>query len=515
MDRGSAVGKRKRWHVAGWLAGVLIALATAGVVLMFVFWPFRYQMVQAMLEKEFDSRVIVKHYYRTYFPHPGFVADGVTFLRNGHAGSPFAQVDHLHVVGTWTGLLFTPHTLYQIWVRGARVRIILPGVAPPQKTSPAHPAGREKPKKVRVSKLHIETIVANGATLNLLRKGKPPLHFIFETLQVHNVHAGQPLAFFTRVWLPVVDAAVSANGTMGPLRPGHYADAPLQGGFSIGDVQLQRVSKLRGVASASGRYSGRVNRIVVQGKLAIPDFRVADAHVERLDAAFSSTVEVPRRKVDIDGAKVETAGSTITANAKIAGDPIAARVNFTTQNGNLRRLLEVVEKENPNVAGKVSFTAHAEFGGGAEPFLKRLRLQGRIAMRDVTFVKSGRQKSMDAFSARVRKTGSGDPSEVTAAVAGDTTFRDGIAYLRDVRVTLPGATARVAGTFNLLTTRVDLTGKAAMQKELSSDVPGWKRILLAPLDPFFKHGKAGAVVPIAVTGTARHPKIGQNLLHNK
>lgn len=512
MDAGSGSKKRKRWHIAGWLAGVLIALATAGVVLMFVFWPFRYQMVHPLLEKEFQSRVIVKHYYRTYFPHPGFVADGVTFLRNGYAGEPpLAQVDHLHVVGTWTGLLFTPDTLYQIWVRGARVRIVLPASAGAGKRG--FPG--ETRKQAHGGKLHIETIVANGATLDLVRKGKPPLHFIFETLQVHNLHAGEPLAFFTRAWLPVVDATVAANGTMGPLRPGHYAEMPIQGGFSVGNLNLQRVGHLRGMTSASGRYSGRVNQIAVQGKLAIPDFEAGDTHIERLDASYDATVKVPQGEVDIDNARVKMAGSTLTANATIGGHPTITKVHFATQDGNLQRLLEAVEKETPNVAGKVSFAANAQFGGGPEPFLKRLRLQGKVSMHDVTFVKSGRQRSMNAFSARVRKEKNGDPVEVTATASGDTTFRNGIAWFRNVRVTLPGAKARLAGTFNLLTTRVNFTGNAAMQKELSSDVSGWKRILLAPLDPFFKHRKAGAVVPIAVTGTARHPKIGQNLLHNK
>jgi hypothetical protein len=34
-------------------------------------------------------------------------------------------------------------------------------------------------------------------------------------------------------------------------------------------------------------------------------------------------------------------------------------------------------------------------------------------------------------------------------------------------------------------------------------------------DPFFRHNDAGAHVSVAVTGTAKHPQIAQNLLHNK
>ena len=40
-------------------------------------------------------------------------------------------------------------------------------------------------------------------------------------------------------------------------------------------------------------------------------------------------------------------------------------------------------------------------------------------------------------------------------------------------------------------------------------------MLLKPLNPFFHHKDQGAVVSVAVTGTAQHPKIGQNVLHDK
>lgn len=507
---GTVAKKRKRWHLAAWLGGALIALAVAGVVLMFVFWPFRYRKVHPLLEQSFESRVVVQHYYRTYFPHPGFVADGVTFWRNGHEGEPpLATVDHLHVVGTWTGLLFRPHTLYQIWLRGMRVNVVLSSGAPAKSTGPTKSTSSKGESKLRV-----ETIVANGSTLDLLRKGEPPLHFVLETLQIHNVRAGEPLTFFTRLRLPNLGAVVAANGSLGPFRSGRYAEMQVQGGYSVTDLQLSRVSDLDGSVSASGGYSGRLNQITVQGKLAIPNFK-AGGHATRLDAAYTAVVKATQGDVDIRSAEVKMAGSTLAANATISGNPKISRVNFATTDGDLHQLLEVIESSTPTVAGKVSIAAQAEFGSGPQAFLKRLRLQGHIAVKDVTFVTSKTQTEMDAFSARARKQNNNDPVKVTAAASGDTRFRDGMAYFPDIQVELPGANAHLAGTFNLLNTRVDLTGKVAMQQKLSKDVTGWKKWLMTPLDPFFRHGKTGAVVSIAVTGTSQNPKIGQNLLHTK
>jgi hypothetical protein len=96
-----------------------------------------------------------------------------------------------------------------------------------------------------------------------------------------------------------------------------------------------------------------------------------------------------------------------------------------------------------------------------------------------------------------------------------TTFQQGTAYFPNVHVTLPGADAHLQGTFNLMNTRIHFTGKAALQRDISRATTGFKSALLKPLIPFFRHKQTGAIVSVAVTGTARQPKIEQNLLHDK
>jgi hypothetical protein len=39
--------------------------------------------------------------------------------------------------------------------------------------------------------------------------------------------------------------------------------------------------------------------------------------------------------------------------------------------------------------------------------------------------------------------------------------------------------------------------------------------LFKPLIPFFRHKGKGAIISVAVTGTAKQPKLEQNLLHDK
>ena len=50
---------------------------------------------------------------------------------------------------------------------------------------------------------------------------------------------------------------------------------------------------------------------------------------------------------------------------------------------------------------------------------------------------------------------------------------------------------------------------------MSHAVTGWKALLLKPVSPLFRKKDAGAVVPIAVTGTAQKPKVGADFFHDK
>jgi hypothetical protein len=54
-----------------------------------------------------------------------------------------------------------------------------------------------------------------------------------------------------------------------------------------------------------------------------------------------------------------------------------------------------------------------------------------------------------------------------------------------------------------------------MDTDISHTATGFKSFLLKPLAPFFRKKNAGAVVPIAVTGTPGHYHVTQDITHNK
>lgn len=493
---------------------VVVMIVLGGVDALFYFWPFRYREVHPLLQQVFRSRVDVKKYHRTYFPHPGFVAEGVTFYRHGDTHiPPLATIAQLKVQGTWANFILHPHELYEMRLVGVHVQIPPPGTEA-RSTDFDQGMTETSPQKMR-----IDTIVADGTVLDLLQKGKSPLRFQIPELQVHDVQANHPFSFYARVAIPGPKGMVMANGSLGPFRTNEYAATPVSGTFSLVDADLARVDGISGHAAASGRYSGTVGNVAVIGKVSIPDFRAGDAHHMRLDAAYQVTVQATKGEVDIENAEVKCCGSVILASGSITGSPKKVNLSVTTKGGDVGALLDLVEQSTPSVAGRVSFEASAEFTEGPAQFLRRLHLTGKVSLEQIRFVQQGTQKEMDAFSARETEVHSADEKAgsdpATGSAVGQTRFDDGIAHLSEVRVSLPGAQAKLQGTFNLLNTNIHLTGTAKLERNLSHATTGWKAVLLKPLASFFRHKNAGAVVSIAVTGTADHPNLTQDVLHNK
>jgi hypothetical protein len=510
--------RKHRWHRSRLIVLAVVAAAMIGVHLMFFFWPFRYREVHPLLEQVFRSRVMVGHYHRTYFPYPGFVADGVTFYRHGDMRiPPLATIARMRVMGTWTNLFLHPHRLHEMLLEGVHVQI------PPPGTKARGMDFDQGVIDTSQSKLQIETIVADATTLDFLRRGEGPLRFLFASLRVQNVQQNRPMRFATQVQIPGPRGTVAASGTLGPFRSSHYATTALEGMYSLAGADLSHVDHVAGHVAARGRFGGNFSAVDVKGQAAIPDFRVGSAHTVALDAAYHVIVNGTRGDVEIQNVQVKSGPDVITASGSVAGSPKKVAVTIATENSRVDQLLDMVEGSTPEVAGEVSFRAAVDFEEGPGPFLQRLHLQGTISLEKMRFVAASTQEKMDAFSARVRRDPPGEPQhdakddllQVQAEASSQTTFAHGMAYFPNIQVTLPGAKARLHGTFNLLNTRIHLTGKVALQRSLSHAVTGWKAWLLKPLAPFFRHRDAGAVVSIAVTGTAQQPKIREDLLHDK
>jgi hypothetical protein len=192
-------------------------------------------------------------------------------------------------------------------------------------------------------------------------------------------------------------------------------------------------------------------------------------------------------------------------------------LDLNSREARIQDLLRLfVKADPPPLNGPIIFRAHVVLPPGKEPFLKRVRLEGDFGIMDAQFTRPRTQGKVEELSERARgkkknEEEEEDPEHTVSNLKGHVILRDGTAIFSNASFSVPGAFARMQGTYNLITQRINLYGTLAMQASLSKAAGGIKSILLKPLDPFFRKGHAGAVIPVQITGTYSHPSFHVSL----
>jgi hypothetical protein len=85
------------------------------------------------------------------------------------------------------------------------------------------------------------------------------------------------------------------------------------------------------------------------------------------------------------------------------------------------------------------------------------------------------------------------------------------AYFSRLEFVVPGASASLNGSYGLKTEEIDLHGKLRLTSKLSQTVTGLKSVWLRVLNPFFRDGSSGSVLPVKITGPRSNPDFGLEL----
>jgi hypothetical protein len=89
---------------------------------------------------------------------------------------------------------------------------------------------------------------------------------------------------------------------------------------------------------------------------------------------------------------------------------------------------------------------------------------------------------------------------------GHVILRDGTASFSRLSFRVPGAVARLHGTYSLVSHRIDLHGRLSTKATLSQATSGVKSFLLKVVGPLLKKNhRGGGVVALSVTGIYPHP----------
>lgn len=142
----------------------------------------------------------------------------------------------------------------------------------------------------------------------------------------------------------------------------------------------------------------------------------------------------------------------------------------------------------PGLTGAVSLRVNVQLPPGERRFLEKLRLVGDIGIGDARFTAPQTQQGLERISANALG-GEDDPGDVVSQLRGHVSVANGVATLSGVTFRVPGASAAMSGTYELITRRVDLRGMVRLDEKLSQTTTGIKSFLLKAIDPVFRRKK--------------------------
>jgi hypothetical protein len=497
------------------LASLLIFLGTVGIVLALK-WPFTKVNLIHDMEHFSSCEVKVKGFRAIYLPHPGYIAQDLTFLRRSDGRAvQIATVKKLECIASWAPIIFFQHRVKQLRIEG--LHVLIP--APMPAAIPFYPSMKNRTT--------VTTLTADGAVLDIApRHAKgPPLRFQFHKLLLGEVKAEKSISLDMVLHIPLPPADLKVRGQFGPFTKKHLEEMPLHGSYELSAGDLQKMKAIDGSLSSNGSFRGSLGQCSLTGAVRIDNFAVRSVHhpVE-LNGKFETTVNGLRGDVAIHSTEVRFLQTELQATGKVQtsahGPGKTSSLDITGKNARIEDLLRLFTKSDfPSVKGPIRLYASVVLPPGPQPFLRKLRLNGSFKIPEAEFVQPNTRRSLSKLSNRARGHASKDaenarddiPSSFSATVA----VKNGMATLNQARFDTWGANASGGGTYNLLTQEIDLRGKLAMQASLSKAAGGFKSILLMPLDPFFKRRNSGAVLPFHITGTYTHPAFRLSLTGRK
>lgn len=480
---------------------VVLLLLGAGIILASRFWPFSEKSVVEDLAEASDSAVTVRSYHPTYFPVPGCVLEGIEF-RHGNNHFRLITIEKMRIEGSYTGIL----TRHVPRINAEKAQIFIP------------PFGSHAIFHSQHSNLVVDELSANGSSVSFLsdEKNSQIMRFDVHDALLTGVRWGSAISYRLKFRNPNPPGEIAVSGKFGPWADGHHEDTPMSGAYKFDQADLSVYGGITGILNSEGKFFGILKHLNVSGVTETPDFKVKDGgHTVRLRTKFDAFVDATSGDTFLNQVNVEFGRTSVIATGNVAGSKGTkgklANLNLTAHNGRIEDILGLFTRERAPMSGPVSLSSRVEIPSGDTPFLKRIRLHGTFGVDNGNFTKPETQRDVDALSAGARGMNKEDPETVLSDLKGQVDLIGGEAKFKDLSFGVPGANARLQGTYSILNYKIDLHGLMWVDTKISKTSSGLKSFFLKVMDPFFKKRRKGEVVPVHIEGTYQRPQFGLDL----
>jgi hypothetical protein len=360
--------------------------------------------------------------------------------------------------------------------------------------------------------------------INTSKPGKAPLEFDISDLKMKDVGPGQPMQFKAKLVNPKPVGDIQSSGLFGPWQQDSPRDTPVQGDYSFTKADLGTIKGIGGILSSTGKYSGTLGNIAVDGTTDTPDFRIAiSGHPVPLHTEFHAIVDGTSGDTYLQPVNATflhtsftASGSVVRMSAPKKGHDI--ELDVVLGNARIEDLLQLgVRTDPPVMTGPVQMKTRLSLVPSDASVADRLKLAGTFHVLSAHFANEKVQGRLDSLSLRSQ----GNPKEaqehteenVPVDLQGAFNLKDGLLSFSSLHFIIPGTHVDMTGNYSLDGKTFDFYGKARLDAKLSQMTTGWKSILLKPVDPFFKKNGAGTEVPIRITGTESEPHFGLDFGH--
>ena len=503
-------------------APIAILLATV-VVFISANWPFRYKSVHPMLEQVLASHVKIGHYHRIYFPNPGFMATDITLSRDSAPDlPPLGTASSITVQGNWLNLLMLRRRVSLIDITG--LHVVIPPVGSPDNHKDFPPGSSADFGGPTTA---IEQLRIHVSTLDIMRVNGSRYSFPIQELDLRNVQQGHAAVYVLDMRNAKPSGRILSTGSFGPITPNNLGATPLSGDFNFAQVNLRDLGNIGGTLSSKGQFHGTLAAIDAYAASNTPDFTVDGGKPTPVTASIQCTINGLNGDILLHAIDATTGATTIKVQGGIVGAPKVVDVDITAA-GRVQDILRPFMHQQIPLAGAVSLHSHAHLDpdGNGSKFLQRLKVDGAFDAPAERITNHDTEQKLSDFSQRAQgiKAPTPDPnsagqssdsSDAVSSLSGPVKIRNGVLSTQRITFQTPGVAVDLSGNFNLHNSTVNLTGNLLMQSDISHTSTGFKSVLMKPLIPFFKKKNAGAVIPIAVTGSPGKYKVTQNLAHTK
>lgn len=274
---------------------------------------------------------------------------------------------------------------------------------------------------------------------------------------------------------------------------------------------------IAGTLSSTGTFSGRLDRIVVDGETRMADFRLKSANQPMpLRTEFHAIVDGTNGDTQLQPVRVQLGRTWFTAKGGVVhyegprGKTVGLDVKLTE--GRVEDLLRLAMKgDKPILRGGIQLGMKFVLPPGQGEIADRLKITGQFSLNDARFTTPTVQDQIDTLSRR----GQGRPKdtaidEVPSRLAGRFRLSNGVIEFSRLRFTVPGAAVSLAGKYLFESEVIDFRGDLRLDAKVSQTVTGWKRWVLKPVDPFLSKDGAGTLLRIKVDGTRSQPHFGRD-----